>query len=201
MGKKTTLNAETADRLLTTMLMFARMVDHILEIRAVGMAVDQPLSASKVQVLRLLSQRTGQTSSQIARFLGVSKPAVSQIIDSMVRARLVTRKTAKNDRREVNLQLTSKGKALCTAIRREQRQYLRAALNRAGQADPEQWVDMMQTISEALAQADRQFDRFCVECGAQSDGTCLLDGGEAQCHFLAYRSRTTRSPRKRISRR
>ncbi len=138
MGRKTTLNAETADRLLTTMLMCARMVDHILEIRAVGMAVDQPLSASKVQVLRLLNRRTGQTSSQIARFLGVSKPAVSQIIDSMVRTRLVTRKTAKSDRREVNLQLTSKGNALCTAIRREQRQYLRAALSRAGQADPEQ---------------------------------------------------------------
>ena len=98
MAKKAPSSTSSVDQMAKAMLVLARTIDYVLESRAVEVATDKPLSNSKVQVLRLLAQRAGQTSSQVARYLGVSKPAVSQIIDAMVRSKLVTRKTSRDDR-------------------------------------------------------------------------------------------------------
>jgi DNA-binding MarR family transcriptional regulator len=110
MAKTKKLSTRDADRLLKTLLVLSRTVDHILETRAVDQAANEPLSPSKVQVLRLLGEQGTQTASQVARFLGVSKPAVTQIIDSMVDGTLVTRSTAAHDRREVGLKLSARGR-------------------------------------------------------------------------------------------
>ena len=107
---KSSGGVKSIDGLLKAMLVFSRTVDHSLETNSVKRAVGVALSSSKVQILRLLGHRGGQTASQLARYLGVSKPAVSQIVDSMVRAKLVTRKPATADRREVHLHLTKKGR-------------------------------------------------------------------------------------------
>ena len=190
MASKASYPAETIDNLLKAMLVLGRAIDRVLETQAVDSATTLRLSASKVQVLRLLAQRSGQTSSQIARFLGVSKPAVSQIVDSMVRARLVARKTAKADRREVNLRLTDKGKSLFKTIRKEQRHYVQAALREAGGVDARQWGKTMIAATQALTMADKEFQEYCLQCGAHSDGTCVLVGGDAECLYLGYESRS-----------
>ena len=132
--RKQTLPLSAVDALLKALLVQARTVDHILGRRAVESAVKESLSPSKVQILRLLGQRGVQTSSQIARFLGVTKPAVSQIVDTMVRDRLMVRRPAKSDRREVRLELTKKGMTAFQAVRRQQRHYLRSATSRLSKA-------------------------------------------------------------------
>ncbi len=202
MAKKSkAVSVATIDHLLKAMLVFARTVDHVVEGQAVDAAVESHISGSKVQVLRLLSQRAGQTSSQVARFLGVSKPAVSQIIDAMVRSKTVTRKTAKGDRREVNLFLTDKGKELFKSIRSEQRHFVRNAIRAAGGIDPDKWVEQIHEMSQALAQADNAFKEFCAQCGSHADNTCVLVGGDAECHFLAPKAERRRRYRGRMSRR
>jgi DNA-binding MarR family transcriptional regulator len=183
MAAKTPPTTKTVDGLLKALLVLSRTVDHVLEIAAVESAVKQPLSASKVQTLRLLGNRGGQTASQIARFLGVSKPAVTQLIDSMVRARLVVRRASKADRREIHLQLTKKGRQLHETVRRSQRHYIRNTMGRAGTADAAKWVKTLQGIAVALVQANQTFEDFCAQCGAHEDGTCVLGGGHADCLF------------------
>ncbi len=192
--------AKPVDGLLKALLVLSRTVDHVLETRAVEGAVKQRFSASKVQILRLLGERGVQTSTQVARFLGVTKPAVTQMMDSMMRARLVTRRIAKADRREVNLQLSKKGQEVHQAVRRTQRHHLRNALKQTRRHDADQWVETLHELIGALAQADPTFKQFCAQCVAHEDENCVLVGGDADCAYLQQtpkRSRRGRAPQGR----
>jgi DNA-binding MarR family transcriptional regulator len=160
-----------------------------------------PLSKSKVQVLRLLGHRGGQTSTHVARFLGVSKPAVTQIVDALVRHKLVARKTAKQDRRGVDLSLTPKGKLLLKRVIERQRQSVQGAMKKASRAHAEQMVKAMQDLAGDLARADKDFQHFCLQCGAHPDGTCILTGGIADCLFLEQEEDMALIRRRRPARR
>ena len=184
--KKATLPLGTVDGFLKAMLVLCRTVDHVLEQQAVEVAVHERLSASKIQILRLLGQRGGQTATQVARFLGVSKPAVSQIIDTMVRSKVVVRRPAKDDRREVHLELTKKGRQTFHTVRRQQRHYVRAALRQLPRANSDRWMDILREMSGALARADSSFKHHCLQCGAHADDSCVLAGGNAQCSYLKH---------------
>jgi len=183
-ASKKTLSAQTVDGVLKALLVFSRTVNHVLDSQAVEDAVGVPLSPSKVQIIRLLGNRGKQSSSQVAYFLGVSKPAVSQIIDTMVRDKLVSRRTAEHDRREVELKLTEKGKRWHANIKRQQRHLIRNALRRGTGGKPTLWAKTLEEMTNAVAQADQAFHDFCVQCGAHADGTCVLLGGDADCRFL-----------------
>jgi DNA-binding MarR family transcriptional regulator len=197
-ARKTT-PVKTVDELLKSMLVLSRAVGYVIETRAVRAAAKHRLSASKVQVLRLLAFRGGQTCAKVARFLGVTKPAVTQIVDSMVRAKLVTRRTVPEDRREVNLQLSKKGLALFQTIRQEQRHYVRLAMRQAPNIG--KCIGVLNDMSAALAQADEAFESFCLQCGGHGDGACVLVGGGARCQFLAYQDKITRGSERAASRR
>jgi DNA-binding MarR family transcriptional regulator len=187
---------KTIDGLIKSLLVLARTVNHVLETRAVESAVGEQLSPSKVQILRLLGERGRQNSSRVAYFLGVSKPAVSQIIDAMSRDGLVSRETALHDRREVQLQLTSEGKLWYRTMRRQQRHLIRNAIRQHAGSKAGSLIKTLQDTAVAVAQADQAFKDYCLQCGAHADETCVLVGGDADCRFLGQ-NRARRGPRPR----
>ncbi|MFQ5590210.1 MAG: MarR family winged helix-turn-helix transcriptional regulator [Phycisphaerae bacterium] len=184
MGSNSSASAKTVDGLLKAMLVFSRTVEHSLETNAVACAVGEPLSSSKVQILRLLGQGGSQTASQIARYLGVSKPAVSQIVDAMVRGRLVSRRAAREDRREVNLSLTAKGKRFARNMQQQQRRFVKDALRQSRGFQADRWLKSLREATEGLAKADRTFSHYCLQCPAYGDTACVLVGGNADCGYL-----------------
>ena len=186
MAAKTRLPSETVDGLIKALLVLSRTVDQVLDTQAVKTAVGESLSSSKVQILRLLGQRGRQTSTQVARYLGVTKPAVSQIIDSMVTSKLVVRKPAVHDRREVGLELTKRGRSQFQGVRREQRHVMRNSLRLSNSITAKKWIDAFQGFARDLAQADHTFEEYCLQCGAFEDDTCVLVGGNAECLFLQH---------------
>jgi len=60
--------------------------------------------------------REPHTVSVVATCLGLSRPATSQLIDKLVRGRFVRRIEGTTDRRERNVILSAKGKALVDSI-------------------------------------------------------------------------------------
>ncbi len=60
--------------------------------------------------------REPRTVSAVAIYIGLSKPATSQLIDKLVRSHLVRRIQSKSDRRERNVILGAKGKMLLDRI-------------------------------------------------------------------------------------
>lgn len=181
-----TLPLETIDGFVKAVLVLARSAEYVLETRSVKEAVKEPLSSSKVQILRLLNQRGSQTSTQIARYLGVTKPAVSQIIDSMVKRKLVARKPAKHDRREIGLTLSEQGKRLTTAIRRQQRQAIRVALRGMGAGSVRQWIKAAEQMASTMASFDKAYEEFCAQCSGHDDDCCVVGNGNADCVFLQH---------------
>ncbi len=184
MATKKPPSVKTIDGLLKAMLVMSRTVDSVLETQAVEAAVGTPLSASKVEILRLLSHRKGQTASQVARFLGVSNPAVSQIIDTMVRDKLVVRKTAKHDRREVNLMLTGQGQRWAKTLLDKQRQLVRNAIRDKRVSEIGQWAETIEAAAGALVQGNKAYSQFCAQCSSHGDDSCILTDGGEQCQFM-----------------
>ena len=60
--------------------------------------------------------REPQTVSTVAIYLGLSRPATSQLIEKLVRGGLVRRIEGKKDRRERNVTLSRQGEALLLRI-------------------------------------------------------------------------------------
>lgn len=181
------------------MLVLARTIDRVFEMRAVETAVDEPMSTSKVQLLRLLGTQGAQTSGQIARFIGVSRPAVTQLIDSLVKDRLVSRRATPQDRRKVAIKLTKRGMDTFRAVRRTQRHLLRNVLRLSDADTAARWKATMFEVAGAVAKADEAFEHYCLQCGAHADGTCVLVGGDAVCLFLQSRNTPGRRAARRSS--
>jgi DNA-binding MarR family transcriptional regulator len=192
---RTKVADSAADALLKAMLVFARTVEQVLETRAVE-AAGGPMSNSRVQALSLLAHDPEETATGVALFLGVSKPAVTQIIDAMERDGLVRRRPGKVDRREVRLDLTAKGRRAISAVRREQRRLTRNTVRRTSKAQTQRWVQTLHDLTGALARADKAFELFCLQCGAHADGSCVLVGGEVPCRFLQHARRAEQPPRR-----
>lgn len=206
MASRAPLSQETVDGLLKSLSVLSRAVDEILESGSANGAPELQiahLSRSKVQMLRLLDQQGGQTATQAARFLGVTKPAVTQLIDGMVRSKLVDRRPSTRDRREVRLKLAKGGRAVLQVLRRKQRHLLRNAIRMTTGADADRWSAVLCEVAGALTRSDRAYDRLCLQCGAYADESCVLVGGDAECLFLRHaggnrsRARKTKTPRKR----
>jgi DNA-binding MarR family transcriptional regulator len=68
------------------------------------------------QIAVLEFARDPQTVSAVAVFLGLSRPATSQLIDKLVRRRFVRRTEGTRDRRQRNVVLTAKGRTLVDRI-------------------------------------------------------------------------------------
>jgi DNA-binding MarR family transcriptional regulator len=194
--KQTKVVNKGADDLLKAMLVFSRTVDHVLETRAVEAAAG-PMSRSRVQVLSLLVFKRVETATEIALCLGVTKPAVTQIIDSMERDGLVRRSPGREDRRETHLVLTPKGQRAIRAVRNEQRHLVRNAVRQTPRGLATKWVAALQAVTEALAGADRAFEQFCLQCAAHTDGSCVLGGGEGPCQFLEHTEKLGKAAKKR----
>lgn len=201
MESRPRLPTQSIDGTLKSMLVLARTIDRVFEMRAVETAVDEPMSTSKVQLLRLLGTQGAQTSGQVARFIGVSRPAITQLIDSLVKDGLVSRRATPEDRRKVVVKLTKRGTETFRAVRRTQRHLLRNALRLSDANAVARWQETMFEIASAVAKADKAFEHFCLQCGAHADGTCVLLGGDAVCLFLQNGSPSGRQAARRSSRR
>jgi DNA-binding MarR family transcriptional regulator len=176
-------SAADTEALLEALLAAARTIDNVLTRRAPE-AVGERLTRSKSQVLLLLGARVNPTSSQLAYYLGVTKPAVTQIISSLVDSGLVKRETSSRDRRGFRIRLTPKGARLRKKLVAEQRHLVLSAFSRSRGRHRAVWTEALREIARAIAQADSAFSRFCHDCGAHEDGSCVLTGGRATCRFL-----------------
>lgn len=189
MAPPVSIPTDSVDDLYKALSVLSRTVTHVLQDRAVEEALGAGTSYTKIQVLRLLSHRGGQTSSQIARFLGVRRPSVSQITEALEGAGWITCRVGETDGRESIHELSDEGRRLFGLVRRQQRHLLRNTMKLADESDMQGWATMLHAIASFLARSDRAFKDYCLQCGAHADNTCVLIGGDADCPFLHSREK------------
>jgi len=179
MAKTGTADRKTVDAILKSLLLLGRAVEEVLGSRAVVAACGASFSPSKVRMLKLITYSGKQSVGQVARFLGVSDPAASQLAEALVRQKLIVRNTDPNDRRTAYLRLTPAGKKLVHVIEQEQRHRIRQSLRAAGGGKPGEWDPFLQKVTQALCQAEQSFEPNWLHSSSPEDSTCGAEGNQA----------------------
>lgn len=96
------------------------------------------LSHTQMSMLYLLSYHKSANVKQIADFMGVTKSAVTQVMDPLVEKGLVNRRSDSRDRRVVHLALSAKGSRLVRKLARYKFAGLRSALETLDNKDLKQ---------------------------------------------------------------
>lgn len=102
-------------------------------LKAIGLSVPQ------FDLLSTLSEREGSTQSQLAERLYVTKGNVSGLVDRLVDAGLVERRSIANDKRSYALHLTDEGRRMTNAGLAVQESFVQATL---GKLPPEDVAEL-----------------------------------------------------------
>ena len=87
-----------------------RKILHAAEVENRKMAVATGLTPSQVLVLRQIGARDSITPSAVASMLGFGQATITNIVDRLVAAGLVTRSRSEHDKRQVILRVTDNGR-------------------------------------------------------------------------------------------
>lgn len=93
-----------------------------------GRASTAPTSASQLRVLHILEHHDGINLRSLAASLASTPPSTSRLCDRLVAAGLVERVVSAEDRREVRLHLSSRGRAFLADLRARRERELRSVL-------------------------------------------------------------------------
>jgi len=68
------------------------------------------VSAAQFRVLQIVGERGNATATEISSQMRVSQATITAVVDKLVRDGMVQREKSERDRRQINIQLTERGK-------------------------------------------------------------------------------------------
>ena len=100
------------------------------------------ISVEQFHILRYVRRGTGSIS-ELATAKNISRPAISQAVEVLVKKGLLTRVQSKQDRRYVELALTKAGDALLDTVFKETRGWMKERMSKLA-------ADELETIAKAM---------------------------------------------------
>ncbi len=119
------------------------------------------LTMPQFRVLLRVRHRPGLSISDLAEDLGLSAATASTMVDSLVGRDLLSRASAADDRRRVEVRLTEAGAEVLAEHRRRAQWRLEARLERLSPAE-------RGVVLEAMRLLDRAFRSATEECGGHA---------------------------------
>jgi DNA-binding MarR family transcriptional regulator len=104
------------------------------------------LSVPQFRVLSYLNRSAGGSLSEVADHIGLTRPAMSVLIDGLVNRKLVTRETDQDDRRRLMLTLTRAGQSLYNAAREHTQAALAARLQALDPAERQALIGSLEHL-------------------------------------------------------
>jgi DNA-binding MarR family transcriptional regulator len=99
-----------------------------------------------MQTLRYVKEENRPFMRDVARYLLITPPAATLLIDGLVREGLLTRILDKNDRRAVRLEITKKGNLLFARAARDAKQTLASVFAPLDRKEKEQFTTMLEKV-------------------------------------------------------
>jgi DNA-binding MarR family transcriptional regulator len=109
------------------------------------------LSQAQASVLYLLFYHEQASMKEVAEFLGISKSAVTQLLEPLVDKGFVKRQNDQNDRRIVRLNLTPKGSEVLKRLGKYKFAGLRSALENLSDQELEVLRKLHQKMADNLS--------------------------------------------------
>ena len=100
------------------------------------------ITVEQFHILRYV-RRGPNSMSELAVAKNISRPAISQAVDVLVKKGLLTRVPSSTDRRVIELILTAAGNALLDTVFKENREWMKERMNRLT-------ADELETIGRAM---------------------------------------------------
>src|SRR5215213_2494842 len=100
------------------------------------------ITLEQFHVLRFV-RRGPNSMSELATAKNISRPAISQAVDVLVKKGLLTRVPSSTDRRVIELALTDAGNELLDTVFKENRAWMKERMNKLT-------ADELETISQAM---------------------------------------------------
>ena len=108
------------------------------------------LSLPQFRTLAFFSHVDNSSLSAVAEHLGLSLPAMSRLVNGLVRGKLVERKPVSSNRRQIALSLTSRGQAKLEKVRSEIRAQLAGYLQDLPAAEKELVQGAMRVLQKVF---------------------------------------------------
>jgi DNA-binding MarR family transcriptional regulator len=137
-----------ADELLETVPLLMRVIR--THVRA---QTGAELSVAQFRALAFLGRNRCAMLSDVARFLALTHPAASKLVDGLLLAGLVSRSVHARDRRRVSLELTAAGNRRYGAVLRSARKFLAGEMQHLAAAERAAVCSAMQTLHRVFAEA------------------------------------------------
>ena len=106
-------------------------------------------------VLEHLSRKEeGLPMNELARFLSVSRPAVTGLVDRLIAQGLVQREDDARDRRVVRVRITAKGQKIVTNIWEQKRRMITEVFGKISPRDRSEYLSIVQKVVHILSEKD-----------------------------------------------
>lgn len=107
------------------------------------------ITVEQFHVLRFV-RRGPNSMSELATAKNISRPAISQAVDVLVKKGLLTRVQSATDRRVVELYLTDEGNALLDTVFKENREWMKERMGTLTNEELELICEAMVTLKKIL---------------------------------------------------
>lgn len=114
------------------------------------------LTMPQCYTIETLAQKGMFTMNKLSREMGVSISTMTRIIDILVRDEVVWRKTNPEDRRQVCIKLTVKGRNLASKLKRCSEKYSKEVLNQVPVGKRKEIIESLETLNSAIKEVNKK---------------------------------------------
>jgi DNA-binding MarR family transcriptional regulator len=160
------------DELLGSAQVFSAAVQGLLEAQVERAGLD--LALSQVRMLALIERLPTCGIGDVAEYMDVSSAAVSRAVDRLVRRGLVRRTPAGEDRRAVDLVVTSDGSTAVAQFQAAVREALDELTDSLDPGGVQAAIALLDRLSLVMVQRYADVDEECFRCGLHFREKCVL---------------------------
>jgi DNA-binding MarR family transcriptional regulator len=137
----TTANEELAHELMDSVPLIMRAIR--AEMRSHR---ESDLSVAQFRAMVYIHRNPAASLSQVADHLGLTPPSTSALIEELVQRGLVARKEVKENRRQIQLDLTVPGKTMLSSAQALTASHLAQILDKLNASEKEQALEILQKL-------------------------------------------------------
>ncbi len=181
--RSTARPSDDLTRLLRYSHIFASTVRDTLESGILADISPLHLTVAQFLVLKLMYRNGQHRAGEVARYMGVSRPAATKNIDKLVRHGLIVRRRSHSDRRATLLSISRTGRDLVQRYEETKRKRMLPLLDRLSDSDLDRMTTLLERVSIAMLRAAHRQDGSCLRCGAYLDRDCPIGSMQGGCPY------------------
>lgn len=110
-----------------------------------------PFTCLRVHVLEYILSNKNTGMNELAKFLAITPPSATSIVNKLVRGGILARVADKSDRRKVLLAVTPKGKKMLESGKRHIEEHMGKIFSVLNNHELDQFISLMKKLVEAHA--------------------------------------------------